>query len=195
MTYINTFFYPEKIFFSNEIMYIILHNKKSILIYDLNNKIPFMSDDLIITNDNLITIDELRGIYLYNFDTKIKSIYESQENVIIEFEDGSYRINGTNNNHKIDNTNNLQYFIFKDYNPGDYEKIIKTYISKKYIIQLKENGKIYIHGDIDDCRFIYFIMADADSICRIFNLSGYCHSDIGKYRQLFFRAFVFKHCR
>ena len=149
----NKFFYPEKVFISNDIIYIILKDRKSILVYDILGKIKNLSKNDIFEDKLFLTINNLRKIYLYRFEKEITSVYSDVYNTIFEFKDHSFKINGSNFNNKIDSKENPEYFFFKDFETGDFSKIVKTKISKHFIIQLKENGTIYIHGNIVDNKY------------------------------------------
>lgn len=151
--YITNFFYTEKVFETQDFIFILLNDHKNLVVYDINGKLrnEFPKSGNEYENQRLIELNRIRGIYLLRMDKKITSISQDHYNSIIKLEDGTYLINGTNFNHKIDSTENEWYFFYHKFNVIDsHDIIIKTVITKNFVIQFTSSGIVYFHGDNTD---------------------------------------------
>lgn len=170
--YITNFFYTEKVFVTQDFIFILLNNHKNLVVYDINDKMKSLTenDKTYYQGQRLEYLNKIRGIYLLKFDKKITEITEDHYNALIKLEDGSYLINGSNLNHKIDSSDSEVYFFFHKFAISSiHEIIVKNIITKNFVIQQNSSGKIYVHGDpIEDSGFYASSLKEISDGIRVY---------------------------
>lgn len=157
-SYIENFYKTEYSTVSNDIIYIFTQNYKSILMYNLKNKRVDLRTKEQFGNDfypyhKIDLVDKVRSLYTCHFGSKILKIKSTEKNLFLFLENGDIVANGSNKNNKITIDDYLEFTKFHNF---DYKKesifspIKKFEITENYVLYLKENGNLYVHGNISD---------------------------------------------
>ena len=151
--FLDGFFKIQKVINVDDIFYFFLRDSKSVLIYDLQDKLKLEEDsdyfnsisDKIYSGQKYTCVDKVRHIYLLSFDSKIMSMVYSDSNAILFLENGSIIANGSNENNKIlyNDVTKFNRFVTCNYPTSKNISYIKIYNTHIIIRDVKNNYLIY----------------------------------------------------
>lgn len=151
--FLDGFFKIQKVINVDDIFYFFLRDSKSVLVYDLQDKLKLEEDsdyfdsisDKVYSGQKYTCVDKVRHIYLLSFDSKIMSMVYSDSNAILFLENGSIIANGSNENSKIlyNDVTKFNRFVTCNYPTSKNISYIKIYDSHIIIRDVNNNYLIY----------------------------------------------------
>lgn len=159
--YINDYFKTNYACISNDIVYIFTKNNKTILMCDYNKKIKNSINDEVFEKNiykyhKIMLGNKVRNLYTAHFGYKILKVKSYNDNLFLFLENGDIVATGSNKNNKISlnkETELLKFHKFDykrfDISESTTDNISKFDVKNNYVIYLKENGDIYVHGNLN----------------------------------------------
>lgn len=150
--FLDGFFKIQKVININNIFYFFLRDSKSVLVYDLEDKLSSSVDsDHIYKGQKYTCVDNVRHIYLLSFDSKIVSMVYSDLNALLFLENGSIIANGNNANCQLVYDKELTNAVkFINFAVSSVKEISYVKIFNDHIIIKNDKNELFIHGIIDN---------------------------------------------